>query len=46
MAAVPADWPVTVPDEDTVATCVSDDDQVTIPFIDRWLPSLNLPTAL
>jgi hypothetical protein len=25
---------------------VSDDVQVTTPFMDRWLPSLNVPIAL
>jgi len=46
MVAAPADCPVTVPDGETVATWVSDDVQVTIPFIERWLPSLNVPIAI
>jgi hypothetical protein len=46
MVAAPADWPVAVPEAETVATLVSDEEKATVPFIDRWLPSLKVPSAL
>lgn len=46
MVAVPADCPVTTPDEKTVATSVFDDVHVTAPFMGCWLPSLKVPVAL
>ena len=46
ITAIPADWPVAVPDCATVATCASEVVQVAAPFTERWLPSLNVPMAL
>ena len=45
MVTTPADCPVTVPEAEIVATCASDDNQATLPFICRWLPSLKVPVA-
>jgi len=46
ITAIPADWPVAVPDGATVATCASEDVQVAAPLTERWPPSLNVPMAL
>ena len=44
--AVPACWPVTTPETPTVATLVSDEDQVAYTFTFCVLPSLHFPLAL
>lgn len=44
--AVPADCPVTTPEIPTVATLVSDEDQVAYTFTFCVLPSLHFPLAL
>jgi hypothetical protein len=46
IVALPADWPVAVPETLTVATLVSDEDQVELPMSEYVLPSENVPTAL
>src|ERR1700722_8447043 len=46
MGAAPADWPVTTPEIPTVATLLSDDDQVAYTFTFCVLPSVHFPLAL
>jgi hypothetical protein len=46
MVAIPADCPVAIPELLTVATFVSEEDQVELPLTERLLPSLNVPIAL
>lgn len=46
IVTAPADCPVAVPEGETVATWLSDEVQVTTPFMARWLPSLKVPVAV
>lgn len=46
MFAVPEDCPVTLPETPTVATLVSEEDQVAYTFTFCTLPSLHFPFAL